>query len=178
MFWVKTISSSSAPKNRATRWRAPSWASVARMASSYTPRWGVGIVFLVVMQHGIQHLLGVLGGGGAVQIDQPIAVFISGQNGGNLSPKGCSVWSACLIQPPCCFGAYFLPQSFQRDLFNGGGQSGRPPSGGGPGPRSSHGSADSRVLLRPSGQWRPRAGPRLLPLRRGSGERCGCGRGG
>ena len=48
---------------------------------------GVGIVFLVVVQHGIQHLLGVLGGGGAVQIDQPIAVFVSGQNGEIFHPR-------------------------------------------------------------------------------------------
>ena len=41
---------------------------------------GVGVILIIVVHHSVQHLLGVLGGGGTVQIDQAVAVFIGRQD--------------------------------------------------------------------------------------------------
>ena len=42
---------------------------------------GVCVLFIIVVDHRVQNLRGVLGGGGAVQIDKAFAVFIGSQNG-------------------------------------------------------------------------------------------------
>ena len=42
---------------------------------------GVCVLFSIVVDHRVQNLRGVLGGGGAVQIDKALAVFIGSQNG-------------------------------------------------------------------------------------------------
>ena len=42
---------------------------------------GVCVLFIIVVDHRVQNLRGVLGGGGAVQIDKALAVFIGSQNG-------------------------------------------------------------------------------------------------
>ena len=41
---------------------------------------GVGVILIIVVHHGVQHLLGVLGGGGTVQINQAVAVLIGRQD--------------------------------------------------------------------------------------------------
>ena len=42
---------------------------------------GVCVLFSIVVDHRVQNLRGVLGRGGAVQIDKALAVFIGSQNG-------------------------------------------------------------------------------------------------
>jgi len=120
---------------------------------------GVRVLFRIVIDHRVQDLHGVLGRGGAVQIDKAIAVFVGSQNRKISRPvhHSASVQHFHVLHPaknPT--GSYQWP-----------GQSGRPPSGGGPVLRSGRGSADSRACSRRDGlRWR-RAGPRPPPHRRG-----------